>query len=73
VGDFGGAYSSDDSNTHVGWTIGIGAEYAFTPNWIARAEVRYTDFGSKTYDLLEGPVDSSWDQTAVTVGLSYKF
>ncbi|ODT08381.1 MAG: hypothetical protein ABS35_44355 [Kaistia sp. SCN 65-12] len=66
-------YSSDDSNTHVGWTIGIGAEYAFTPNWIARAELRYTDFGSKTYDLLEGPVDASWDQTAVTVGLSYKF
>jgi outer membrane immunogenic protein len=71
--DDGAGYSSDDSNTHVGWTIGIGAEYAFTPNWIARAEVRYTDFGSKTYDLLEGPVDSSWDQTAVTVGLSYKF
>lgn len=66
-------YSSDDSNTHVGWTIGIGAEYAFTPNWIARAELRYTDFGSKTYELWEGPVDSSWDQTAVTVGLSYKF
>lgn len=66
-------YSSDDSNTHVGWTIGVGAEYAFSPNWIARAEVRYTDFGSKTYELLEGPVDSSWDQTSVTVGLSYKF
>jgi outer membrane immunogenic protein len=66
-------YSSDDSNTHTGWTIGVGAEYAFSPNWIARAELRYTDFGSKTYDLLEGPVDSSWDQTAVTVGLSYKF
>lgn len=71
--DAGVNYSSDDSNTHTGWTIGIGAEYAFTPNWIARAELRYTDFGSKTYELLEGPVDSSWDQTAVTVGLSYKF
>ncbi|WP_336799677.1 outer membrane protein [Kaistia sp. MMO-174] len=66
-------FSSSDSNTHVGWTIGAGAEYAFTPNWIGRAELRYTDFGSKTYELLEGPVDASWTQTAVTVGLSYKF
>jgi len=71
--DYVGAYSSDDSNTHVGWTIGLGAEYAFSPNWIARAEIRYSDFGSKTYELWEGPVESSWDQTAVTVGLSYKF
>lgn len=71
--DAPGNFSSDDSNTHVGWTIGAGAEYAFSPNWIARAELRYTDFGSKTYQLLEGPVDASWDQTSVTVGLSYKF
>jgi len=66
-------FGSDDTNTHVGWTIGAGAEYAFTPNWIGRAELRYTDFGSKTYQLLEGPVDASWTQTAVTVGVSYKF
>jgi outer membrane immunogenic protein len=69
----GAGFGSDDTNTHVGWTIGAGAEYAFSPNWIARAEIRYTDFGSKTYELLEGPVDASWDQTSVTVGLSYKF
>lgn len=69
----GDSFGSDDTNTHVGWTIGAGAEYAFTPNWIGRAELRYTDFGSKTYQLLEGPVDASWTQTAVTLGVSYKF
>lgn len=67
------ASSSDDTNTHVGWTVGAGGEYAFSPNWIARAEVRYTDFDSKTYQLDEGPVDASWNQTTVTAGLSYKF
>jgi outer membrane immunogenic protein len=66
-------FGSDDSNTHVGWTVGVGAEYAFSPNWIARAELRYSDFGHKTYQLLEGPVDADFTQTAVTVGLSYKF
>lgn len=67
------SYNSDDSNTHFGWTIGAGAEYAFSPNWIARAEVRYSDFDNQTYSLAEGDVDAGWDQTAVTVGLSYKF
>ncbi|MET4632565.1 outer membrane protein [Kaistia defluvii] len=71
--DLGASFSSDDSNTHVGWTAGVGAEYAFSPNWIARAELRYSDFGHKTYQLLEGPVDADFTQTAVTVGLSYKF
>jgi outer membrane immunogenic protein len=36
------------STTRAGWTVGVGAEHAFTPNWIARAEYRYTDFGSIT-------------------------
>lgn len=69
-----GVTESDD-NTHVGWTIGGGVEKAFTPNWIGRLEVRYTDFGSEDYDLgiLGDSVEADWNQTAVTVGLSYKF
>lgn len=64
-----------DSNTHVGWTIGGGIEHAFSDQWLGRIEARYTDFGSETYDLgTQGSaVKSSWDQTTVTVGLSYKF
>lgn len=27
-----------------GWTIGVGAEYAFAPNWTARLEYRYSQF-----------------------------
>lgn len=67
--------TTSDSNTHVGWTVGGGIEKAFTPNWIGRFEVRYTDFGSKTYDLgLFGDnVDADWTQTAVKVGIGYKF
>jgi len=33
------------SSTNVGWTIGAGAEYALTNNWILRAEYLYADFG----------------------------
>ncbi len=63
-----------DKNTHVGWTLGAGIEKAFTPNWVGRLEARYTDFGSEDYNLGDfGTVESDWNQTAVTVGLSYKF
>lgn len=62
-----------DSNTHVGWTIGAGAEYAFTQNWIGRAEVRYSDFSKQTYQTVDGPVKVDWNQTTATVGISYKF
>lgn len=66
---------SSDSNTHIGWTVGAGIEKAFTPNWIGRIEARYTDFGSRTYDLgkFGDQVKSRWDQASVGVGLSYKF
>jgi outer membrane immunogenic protein len=34
------------SATRTGWTVGAGWEYGFTPNWSARLEYRYTDFGT---------------------------
>ncbi|MBP0581852.1 porin family protein [Labrys sp. LIt4] len=70
---FGNAYGTSDTNTHVGWTIGAGAEYAFTQNWIGRVEVRYTDFQKKRYVVTDPSVKAGWTQTTATVGVSYKF
>ncbi len=64
---------SSDTNTHIGWTVGAGAEYAFTQNWIGRAEVRYSDFSKKTYDTSFGRVKADFNETTATVGISYKF
>ena len=36
----------NDSDTRSGWTIGAGVEYAFAPNWSAKLEYDYLDFGS---------------------------
>jgi outer membrane immunogenic protein len=33
-------------NTNVGWTVGVGMEYAFAPNWSAKVEYLYVDLGS---------------------------
>jgi outer membrane immunogenic protein len=62
-----------DSNIHVGWTVGAGAEYAFTQNWIGRAEVRYSDFNSQNYNTILGPLKADFNETTATVGVSYKF
>jgi outer membrane immunogenic protein len=64
------------SDSHVGWTVGAGIEHAFTDRWIARAEYRYSDFGSQDLSVAAGlPTETSVDlQTQdIRVGLSYKF
>jgi outer membrane immunogenic protein len=71
----GGAGDSFD-NTMSGWTLGGGVEYAFMPNWTARLDYRYFNFGSYSRTApTNGVVPYSVSNTlqTVTVGLSYKF
>jgi outer membrane immunogenic protein len=37
------------SKTSLGWTVGMGYEYAFTRNFLVRVDYSYMDFGSETY------------------------
>lgn len=63
------------SDTRWGWTLGGGLEYAFTNNWTARAEYRYTDFGRvSNLNAVQNSRDSN-DLTTHTIrlGVSYKF
>ena len=39
------------NQTRTGWTIGGGWEYAFTPNWSAKIEYNFLDFGNDTVTL----------------------
>ena len=39
------------SKTRLGLAVGGGVEYLFGPNWSAKAEYQYIDFGTLTYDL----------------------
>jgi outer membrane immunogenic protein len=73
--DFGGNTYSD-SNSHTGWTIGAGVEYALTNNWSLRGEYRYHDFGTKNY-AIPSPGGQGTDvhltASTATIGLNYKF
>ena len=35
--------------TRVGWTVGLGLDYAFTNNWFTGIEYRYSQYESKTF------------------------
>jgi outer membrane immunogenic protein len=48
---FGGApiAFTFDRNHRDGYTVGAGVEYLFTPNWSAKAEYQYYDFGRSRF------------------------
>jgi opacity protein-like surface antigen len=40
-----------DTKTHLGWTIGGGAEFALTADLLIRAEYLYDDYGREKYEI----------------------
>ena len=75
--NFGGGFTSEISDTRVGWTIGGGLEYAMTDNLIGRVEYRYSDYGrqslSAPFSFPGQAVRLDLNTNDVRVGLSYKF
>jgi outer membrane immunogenic protein len=64
--------------TLVGWTVGAGIEHAFTPNWTARIEYLYADYGRERF--FHGittaeffPTDVEVHTHTVRVGVNYRF
>jgi outer membrane immunogenic protein len=41
--------TAQDTQTHTGWTVGLGAEYRLSQSWSIGGEYRYADLGTKTY------------------------
>lgn len=66
------------SNTRAGWLAGAGIEYGFAPNWSAKIEYNFMDFGSKDVTLNDptgrwvtfGIKDSV---SIIEVGVNYRF
>lgn len=62
-----------DDNTHTGWTLGFGGEYAVSNNVTLRAEYLYLDMGSETYNTVSGPIDVGLTTNMLRAGVNYKF
>jgi outer membrane immunogenic protein len=59
-------------DTRLGWIVGGGAEYRFAPNWSAKLEYNYLDFGTEHYSI-EGTLSSIETQAhLVKVGFNYR-
>jgi len=63
-----------DSNTMLGYTVGAGADVKLTEDVFARAEYRYTDYGSEEFTLPgvgTAEIDSSNHRVMVGVGIKF--
>jgi len=68
-----GAVASS-SDTRVGWTLGAGVERKFSPNWSAKLEYLYLDFGTKTYFAgTANQADVSFHDHIFRAGINYAF
>jgi outer membrane immunogenic protein len=59
-----------------GWTVGTGLEYMFAPNWSAKAEYQYYNFGNTTFTTGPAPIAGrrfTDDDHTVKVGVNYRF
>jgi outer membrane immunogenic protein len=43
---FGNGFYNNNNNNNIGWTVGAGAEYAFTNNWTVKLEYLYAQSGN---------------------------
>ena len=65
------------SRTRTGWTVGVGSEYKFAPNWSVFVEYNHADFGSTSGTFnhpVNGPVafNAKSDVDVVLFGLNWR-
>jgi outer membrane immunogenic protein len=75
VGGVPAAFTTSGNNQD-GYTVGGGLEYMFAPNWSAKAEYQYYNFGNSTFTA--GPADIAGrsfrnDEHTAKVGVNYRF
>lgn len=77
---FGGLPVSSTNSNAVGWTVGVGLEYALSDNWSAKIEYNYIDFGKNNLGFANPgtpqPTNAfDVDQTMLVVkfGVNYRF
>jgi outer membrane immunogenic protein len=71
----GGVLVDAGDSTRGGWTVGAGWEYAFAPNWSAKIEYNYMDFGSHSPSFSSAATTFNVDQNAhlALFGINYRF
>jgi outer membrane immunogenic protein len=75
----GPALASGSATVDVGYAVGGGIEYAFSPSWSVKGEYLYSSFGGKTFRTTNVPASTTLYSTGrtdlhqVRVGVNYHF
>ena len=64
-------FGLSESQTNAGWTLGVGAEMGFAPNWSAKIEYLYVDLGNSNF-VLTG-ASNGYRFGLVRAGVNYHF
>lgn len=65
-----------DTQTHLGYTVGGGVEWGFTPNWSVKGEYLWAHYESKNYFaslIPPGLPSGTFDVNTVKLGVNYRF
>ena len=66
--------STEVTDTRIGWVAGAGVEYAFAPQWSAKLEYNFMDFGTRVVSFAPGSsTDIDQQVHAIKLGVNYKF
>jgi outer membrane immunogenic protein len=60
-----------ETSTHLGWTVGVGAEVGFTQAWSAKIEYLYISYSDSNYSVTG--TSNGLDNNLVRVGVNYRF
>jgi outer membrane immunogenic protein len=63
----------EESDTSVGWTAGVGLEYAFADNWSVKTEYLHVDLGDNDFTVMDTDVSFDNRFDLFRVGVNYRF
>jgi outer membrane immunogenic protein len=67
----GQTFGVSQSHTTAGWTVGVGAEVGFAPNWSAKIEYLYVDLSESQFAITG--VSNGYRFGTVRAGVNYHF
>jgi outer membrane immunogenic protein len=60
-----------ESHSNLGWVVGVGGEFGFTPNWSAKAEWLYIDLADSAFTVTG--TNNGLTANLIRLGVNYRF
>jgi len=64
-------FGLSESQTNVGWTLGVGTEFGLSPNWSAKIEYLYVDLSESQFAITG--VSNGYRFGVIRAGINYHF